>query len=63
MDEEDLKGKACAYATLKSDGTFFWQNGIYKGETDSHFLFEVRGQIIAVLKTSVQKMEFKEVRQ
>jgi hypothetical protein len=61
MEERNLKGCACAYATPKSDGNLFWQTAIYDGENDSHYFFLVNGSLMAILRSNVLKIEFKGV--
>ena len=58
MGEENFKGRLCSFGTLKADGGLFWSNGIYDGETPSHFLFLINGKLTAVLRASVIKIEF-----
>jgi len=58
MSIDDLKGRACSFATPKPDGNPFWQYATYQGEDATHYFFFVNGKLTAVLRSNVLKIEF-----
>lgn len=60
MENTILKGKACTFAIPKPDGNPFWQNAFFEGENDTHYFFKVKGQLVAVLRIDVKKIEFQD---
>jgi hypothetical protein len=63
MENLNLKGRLCSWATPKENGALFWNNGTYEGENETHFYFLKDGRLLAVLRASVQKIEFGGARQ
>ena len=59
MDIKNLKGCVCAYATPKPDGNLFWQTAVYDGENETHYFFLVNGNLTAVLRANIMKIEFR----
>ena len=63
MEEKEINlvGRMVAFATPKADGNLFWQTGRFESQTNTHFFIRINGLLTGFLKSSVLKIEVKEV--